>query len=64
MELNNILFASLLLLFSFFLNKYILSLLSKSKSTLLADNDYKKPQAFHEISTYRLGGKPFLFPYH
>ena len=60
MELNNILFASLLLLFSFFLNKYILSLLSKSKSTLLADNDYKKPQAFHEISTYRLGGITFF----
>jgi len=61
MELSNIIFSLLLLFFSYFLNKYILLFFYRSKSNLLADNDYQKPQAFHEISTYRLGGVAIFF---
>ena len=61
MELSNIIFSFLLLFFSYFLNKYILLIFYRSKSNLLADNDYEKPQAFHEISTYRLGGLAIFF---
>jgi len=56
MELNNIIFFVLLIFFSFFLNKYILLIFYRSKYTSFVDSDYKKPQAFHETSTYRLGG--------
>ena len=59
MELNNIIFSLLLLLFCFFINKYFLLLLIKAKSPLLNDNQFTKPQAFHEYSTYRLGGTIF-----
>ena len=60
MELSNIIFSLLLLLFSFFINKYFLSFLVKKKSTLLIDDQFTKPQAFHEYSTYRLGGTMFF----
>jgi len=56
MELNNIIFSISLLFVSFLLNKYLLIIFYKSKRNLLADNDYKKPQAFHENATIRLGG--------
>ena len=60
MELNNIIFSLLLLLFCFIINKYSLLLLTKKKSNLLIDNQFTKPQAFHEYSTYRLGGILFF----
>jgi UDP-N-acetylmuramyl pentapeptide phosphotransferase/UDP-N-acetylglucosamine-1-phosphate transferase len=60
MELNNIIFSILLLFVGFFINKYFLSLLIKTKSSLLIDNQFTKPQAFHEHSTYRLGGTTFF----
>ena len=56
MELNNIIFSFLLLFFSYFLSKYFLFILKKTKTNLLADNQFQKPQAFHEHSTHRLGG--------
>ena len=60
MELNNIIFSLLLLFLGFFINKYLLLILVKTKSNLLIDNQFKKPQAFHEYSTYRLGGITFF----
>ena len=60
MELNNIIFSFLLLFLGYFLNKYLLQFFHRSKSNLLSDNDYKKPQAFHETLTYRLGGTIFF----
>tara|TARA_Y100000590_G_scaffold307970_1_gene347715 strand:+ start:363 stop:1418 length:1056 start_codon:yes stop_codon:yes gene_type:complete len=60
MELNNILFSLLLILFGYLLNKYLLLFLNKSKLNLLSDADYKKPQAFHEKKTYRLGGTTYF----
>ena len=56
MELNNIIFSFLLLFFTYFFNKYFLLILKKSKFNLLFDNQFNKPQAFHENPTYRLGG--------
>ena len=61
MELNNIIFSILLLSVGFFFNKYLLLIFYKSKYNLLIDNDYNKPQAFHESSTYRLGGITIFF---
>jgi len=61
MELNNIIFSILLLSVSFFFSKYLLLIFYKSKYNLLIDNDYKKPQAFHESYTPRLGGITIFF---
>ena len=69
MELNNIIFPFLLLFFSYLISKYFLYILNKSNKNLLIDNQFEKPQAFHEKSTYRLGGViiflslAFLFSY-
>ena len=55
-ELNNIIFTFLLASFGYFFTKYILLFFERSKNNFLADNQFKKPQSFHENSTYRLGG--------
>ena len=55
-ELNNFIFPLCLIFFGYFFSKYLLLLFKKSKTNLLIDNQFKKPQAFHENSTYRLGG--------
>ena len=56
MELNNIIFSLFLIFFGYFFSKYLLLIFKKTKSNLLADNQFQKTQAFHENSTYRLGG--------
>ena len=56
MELNNIIFSLFLIFFGYFFSKYLLLIFKKLKSNLLADNQFQKIQAFHDISTYRLGG--------
>ena len=61
MESSNIIFFILLAFFSYFFNRFILSFFYKSKYSLLLDNDYRKPQAFHKDSTYRLGGTSIFF---
>ena len=60
MELNNFIFAIFLLFFGYLLHKYLLIAASKKKFNLLADNQFEKPQAFHESSTLRLGGLIFF----
>ena len=55
-ELNNIIFSFLLISFGYFFTKYLLLFFEKSKNNYLIDNQFKKPQAFHENPTYRLGG--------
>ena len=60
MGINNIIFSFLLLFFGYFFKKYFLSILEKNKSNLLIDDQFKKPQAFHENSTFRLGGSIFF----
>ena len=59
MELNNFIFAIFIIIFGYFLNYYLLLIFNKSKTNLLIDGQFKKPQAFHEALTYRLGGLSF-----
>ena len=61
MELNNIILTILFVILIYFFNRYLLNYFYKSKYKLLLDNDYKKPQAFHKDSTYRLGGASIFF---
>ena len=56
MELSNIIFTIFLLIISFFVNKYVLLVLNRGKYSLLCDNNFNKPQAFHKEATYRIGG--------
>ena len=56
MELNNIIFSISLLVIGYFLNRKILEIFNRSKINILKDDQFKKPQAFHALSTYRLGG--------
>ena len=56
MELNNIIFSSLLVLFVFFVSKTLLQAFNKKEFKILKDDQFDKPQAFHENFTYRLGG--------
>ena len=56
MELNNIIFSVFLIFFGYFFGKYLLLTFKKSKTNFLADDQFQKIQAFHENSTYRLGG--------
>jgi len=56
MELNNIIFSSLLALFVFFVSKSLLNVFNKIEFKIFKDDQFNKPQAFHENSTYRLGG--------
>jgi len=56
MELNNIIFAIILLFFGYFFNKYFINFLNNKNYNFLIDNDYNKPQAFHEESAHRFGG--------
>ena len=56
MELNNIIFSLFLIFCGYFFSKYLLLIFKKSKFNILADNQFQKLQAFHESSTYRLGG--------
>ena len=60
MESNNIIFSLFLIFFGYFFSKYLLLFVKKAKSNLLDDNQFEKIQAFHEKSTYRLGGVIFF----
>ena len=56
MILNNLLFFSILILFSYFFNKYSFLILKKINSKLLVDDQFEKPQAFHQSPISLLGG--------
>ena len=56
MALNNSIFAFVLLVIGYFLDKYLLTIFKKTNSNLFVDDQFTKPQAFHLSSTYRLGG--------
>ena len=62
MVLNNIIFSIFIVFFTFFLSKLLLFKFDKSKIRILSDDQFKKPQAFHENSTYRLGGLIIFIP--
>jgi len=56
MELNNIIVSILTLFIGYLLNKYFLLMSFKYKFNILTDDQFKKPQAFHENSTPQAGG--------
>ena len=56
MVLNNLIFFFALAVFCVLFNKYFLTILIKYKLNLLIDNQFKKPQAFHELPTPISGG--------
>ena len=60
MELNNLFFLFLILIFGYFFNQFFLNTLAKSKSALFIDDQFNKPQAFHEIPIPRIGGLVFF----
>ena len=55
-ELNNIIFSFFLIFLGYNSIKYFLLYLENSKTNFLADNQFNKPQAFHNKSTFRIGG--------
>ena len=61
MALNNIIFAFTIILLGFFFNKYLLLFFKKTKTNLLVDDQFSKPQAFHENSIPRSGGITLFF---
>jgi len=60
MVLSSIIPPLLFLILGFFFSKYCLLIFEKLNLTILVDDQFKKPQAFHENSTYRIGGIIFF----
>jgi len=56
MELNNIIFFLFLILFGYFITKYLIAISEKYNFKFIIDDQFKKPQAFHEKPTFRIGG--------
>ena len=63
MVLNNLIFFFALAVFCVLFNKYFLTILIKYKTNLLIDNQFKKPQAFHELPTPISGGIGIFFSF-
>ena len=61
MALNNIIFLLFIMIVGFYFNKYLLFFFKKINTSLLVDDQFKKPQAFHEKSVPRLGGIALYF---
>ncbi len=61
MDLNNLTLIFLLLGFSLFFYKYFLLILNKYNSKLLIDDQFTKPQAFHESPISIAGGVCIFF---
>ena len=62
MFFNDFIFISILVSYSYIQNRFLLHFFNKNKLTVLSDNNFIKPQAFHEKSTYRLGGLAIFIP--
>tara|TARA_Y100000590_G_scaffold156873_1_gene180338 strand:- start:1502 stop:2563 length:1062 start_codon:yes stop_codon:yes gene_type:complete len=60
MFFNDLIFIFILLVYSYFQNRLFLHIADKNKLTILSDNDFSKPQAFHLKPTFRLGGITFF----
>ena len=56
MDLNNLILFFFLVIFGLFFYKYFSLFLNKFNSNLFIDNEFKKPQAFHETSVSTYGG--------
>jgi UDP-N-acetylmuramyl pentapeptide phosphotransferase/UDP-N-acetylglucosamine-1-phosphate transferase len=63
MDLNNLIFIFFLIIFNIFFYKYFLIILKKISPKLLVDNQFKKPQAFHEFPISISGGTVIFFSF-
>ena len=63
MDLNKLILLLILISFSLFFYKYFALFLSKYNSKLLVDNQFKKPQSFHELPTSTSGGTGIFFSF-
>ena len=63
MDLNNLILFFILISFSLFFYKYFVSFLNKYNSKLLVDDQFKKPQAFHELPISTSGGTGIFFSF-
>ena len=61
MDIKDLFLLFLLFGFSFFYYKYFLLILNKYKPNLLMDDQFTKPQAFHESATSTAGGIYIFF---
>ena len=61
MDLNNLILFFFLIGFSIFFYKYFLAILHKYNPELLIDDQFTKPQAFHEFATPIAGGLGIFF---
>ena len=61
MNLNNLILALVLIGLGLFFYKYFLLILNKYNPKLLVDNQFTKPQAFHELPTSITGGVGIFF---
>ena len=61
MDLNNLILAFLLILFSLFFYKYFLLRINKYNSKFLIDDQFSKPQAFHHKAVSISGGTCLFF---
>ena len=62
MFFNDLIFIFILITYSYIQNRFLLYIFNKNKLSFLSDNNFTKPQAFHERSTYRLGGIAIFVP--
>jgi len=62
MFFNDLIFIFILIVYSYTQNRILLYVFSKNRLNFLLDNNFIKPQAFHERPTYSLGGVAVFFP--
>ena len=63
MDLNNIILFFFLIVFGLFFYKYFLIFLNKYNIDLLIDNEFRKPQAFHQLPISTSGGIGIFFSF-
>jgi len=56
MDLSNLVLFFFLAIFGLFFYKYFFLFLNKFNSKLFIDDEFKKPQSFHEVSVFTYGG--------
>ena len=61
MDLNNLILLFFLVIFSLFFYKYFLIFLNKFNIKLFVDDEFNKPQAFHEVPVSTSGGTGLFF---
>jgi len=63
MDLNNLILFLILISFGIFFYKYFLLFLNKFNFKLLIDDEFEKPQAFHELPVSIIGGTGIFFSF-